>query len=65
MKRKYVLASGCGIAAFLLFEVSRHKRTDADPSSSPALVRLVVAKAVGLLAYRHDRGNDPERSRVS
>ncbi|GEM_PF-5243634 len=50
MKRKHVLTLGSGIAAlgvaaFLLFEVSGHKRTDADPRSAPALVRLVAAQS--------------------
>ncbi|MCK4206986.1 hypothetical protein J3U99_19625 [Brucella pituitosa] len=70
MKRKHVLTLGSGIAAlgvaaFILFEVSGHERIDADPRSAPALVRLVVTQAVGLLLYRHGRGKNPEQSRVS
>jgi len=52
MNRKHVLTLGSGIAAlgvaaFLLFEVSGHKRTDVDPRSAPALVRLVAAQSPG------------------
>ncbi|MEJ5020874.1 efflux RND transporter periplasmic adaptor subunit [Ochrobactrum vermis] len=52
MKRKHVLTLGSGIAAlgvaaFILFEVSGHERTDADPRTAPSLVRLVAAQAAG------------------
>jgi len=52
MMRKHVLTFGSGIAAlgvaaFILFEVSGHERTDVDPRSAPALVRQVEAQAGG------------------
>lgn len=70
MKCKHVLTLGSGIAAlgvaaFVLLEVSGHERTDADPRSAPALVRLVVGQVVGLLLDRHGRGKHREQSRVS